>query len=61
MHEVLHVAILVSVLVAVSTLLLMLAWPLFAEAPLPPRTRGVLGAFGVVGLLLLLVEWRFVH
>jgi hypothetical protein len=61
MHQVLHVAILVSVLVAAGTLLVMLAWPLFAEAPLPPSTRGVLGALGVVGLLLLLVEWRFVH
>jgi hypothetical protein len=61
MHEVLHVAILVSVLVGAGTVVVMLAWPLFAEAPLPPATRRALGGVGVVGLLLLLVEWGFVH
>ena len=61
MHDVLHVAILVAVLMSAGTVVLMLAWSLFAEAPLSATTRRVLAGVSVVGLLLLVLEWRFVH
>ncbi len=61
MHELLHVAILISTIVGAAGLVLLAVWPLFAESPLPAATRGGLAALVGVAAILLLVEWQFVH
>ena len=61
MHELLHLAILSSTLLGAAGSVLLVAWPLFAESPLPATTRWGLAALVGVAAVLLLVEWRFVH
>ena len=61
MHELLHVAILVTTVAGVAGLALLVLWPLVAEAPLPPASRGLLGALVVIAGVLFLLEWRVVH
>ena len=61
MHELLHVGILVATLLGAAAIVLLVTWPLFADQPLPPRTRIVLFALIGLGALLLVVEWRLVH
>jgi hypothetical protein len=61
MHEVLHVAILVSTVTGAAGLGLLLVWPLVADRPLsPPARAGLLGMAGLAAILFLL-EWRVVH
>ena len=61
MHQLLHISILVSTLLAAAGLALLLLWPLVGDSPLPAATRRVLMALVLVGAVLLVVEWRFVH
>lgn len=61
MHQLLHISILVSTLLAAAGLALLLLWPLVGDSPLPPATQRALVGLVVVGAALLLVEWRFVH
>ena len=61
MHEILHVAVLVSTLAGAASLAILVLWPLVADSPLPPVTAWALtGVVGVAAVLLLL-EWRVVH
>ena len=61
MHEVLHVAILVTTVAGVAGLALLVLWPLVADTPLPPASRTLLGALVIVAAILFLLEWRVVH
>lgn len=61
MHEVLHIAVLTSVLLGAGGLVLAVLWPLVADAPLPPKTKGVLAGLIATGVLLLVAEWRLIH
>lgn len=61
MHEVLHLAILVSTLLGGAGLVLLLVWPLMSQSPLPGATKWALAALVALAALLLLVEWRLVH
>ena len=61
MHELLHISILVTTLFGAAGLVLLVLWPLFGESRMPGTTRKVLSALVVLGAVLLLVEWRFVH
>lgn len=61
MHEALHIAVLVGTLAGGAALVVLAAWPLLAEGPLPSGTVRLLVSVVVVAALLLLVEWRVVH
>ncbi|HJR45139.1 MAG TPA: hypothetical protein VJ927_05995 [Actinomycetota bacterium] len=61
MHEILHIAILVSTLLGAAALVLLVLWPVFGETPLSGLTRNALFALVVIAACLLVVEWRFVH
>ncbi len=61
MHQLLHIAILVSTLLAAAALLLFVLWPLFADAPLARATKVILVVLVALGALSLLIEWRLVH
>lgn len=61
MHELLHIGILISSLLGAAGLVLLVAWPLFADQPLPGPTKALLGVLIGAGTLLFLVEWRWVH
>ena len=61
MHELLHVAVLVSTILGGAGLALLALWPLVFESPTPPRTRWVAVALVAAAGLLLLMEWQLVH
>ena len=61
MHKLLHVSILVSTLLAAAGLALLLLWPLVGDSRLPAPTQKALMGLVLLGALLLVVEWRFVH
>lgn len=61
MHELLHISILIGTLLAAAGLALLVLWPLFGESRLPASTRNALVGLAVVGAVLLVVEWSFVH
>ena len=61
MHQVLHVAILATTLLGAAGLLLLVLWPLVGDTALPGSTRNVLFTLVGLGVVLLIVEWRFVH
>lgn len=61
MHELLHVAVLVSTLCGAASVLLVLLWPLMAEKPLPGATRALMGALVALAAAALAVEWAVVH
>lgn len=61
MHELLHLAILASTLLGAAGLVVLVAWPLFSEAPLSLPARWALGALVAAGAALLLVEWVLLH
>ena len=61
MHEVLHVAILVTTVAGVAGLALLVLWPLIGDTPLPAASRWVLGALVATAAVLFLLEWRVVH
>lgn len=61
MHELLHVAVLVSTLAGAASLAIVVLWPLVADAPLPRVTAWVLASVIALAAILLLLEWRIVH
>ncbi len=61
MHEVLHVAILVTTVAGVAGLALLLVWPFVGDGPLPSATARTLMALVGLAALLFLAEWRLVH
>lgn len=61
MHEILHIAVLASTLFGAAAALVLVLWPLVAEADLAPVTKRALAALVILGALLLLVEWRWAH
>lgn len=61
MHELLHIGILTSTLLAAAAILLLVLWPLIADQPLGRPTTGVLWLLIGLGTVLFLVEWRWVH
>jgi hypothetical protein len=61
LHQVLHIAILVSTLLGAAGVAIYVFWPILFEDPMPaPARNGLLGIV-FVAVILLLVEWRIVH
>jgi hypothetical protein len=61
MHEVLHVAILVSTILGAGGVALLVLWPLIFDHPPTPVSRNVVLVLVAGAAALLLVEWRFIH
>lgn len=61
MHELLHVAVLLSTLCGAASVLLVVLWPLMAEKPLPGPTRTVMGVLIALAVASLVLEWIVVH
>ena len=61
MHELLHVAVLVSTLGGAASLAILVLWPLVADSPMPSATAWILTGVVALAALVLLLEWRIVH
>lgn len=61
LHQVLHIAILVSTLLGAAGVAFYALWPLLFDDPMPAPARRLLIAVIVVAGVLLLVEWQVVH